>query len=273
VTRRTEATLNYLFIAIFTLAVLFPITAIVSMSLRPATQALPSLSLPHPLSLDSFTQAWTQGHFAEYLRSSVIVTTAVVTLTSIFSILAGYAFATMQFPGHRALFYVLLLGLVVPEEAIIVPLYFDFRAFNLTNTYWALILPQVGLSVAFGTFWMRAFFRSTPGAVVEAARVEGASTMTILLRVLLPIGAPAILTMVLLVFLWTWNEFLLALVMVSNENLRTAPLGLAFFQGRYTANYSLLSAASVIVALPVVTLYVFLQRHFVRGMLSGSLKT
>ena len=125
---------------------------------------------------------------------------------------------------------------------------------------------------AFGTFWMRAFFRSVPRSLVEAARLDGSSTWTTLWRVVLPLGRPAVLTMVVLVFMWTWNEFLLALVMVSDESLRTAPLGLAFFQGRNTSDEALLAAGAVIVAAPVVLVYLFLQRHFIRGMLSGAVK-
>jgi raffinose/stachyose/melibiose transport system permease protein len=202
----------------------------------------------------------------------VIVTVAVVAASTLLSIPAGYAFGMMRFRGEQALFYLFLLGLMVPLEATIVPLYYDFRDLALTDTYSALILPQIGVSVAFGTFWMRAFFRSVPRSLVEAARLDGASSWFTLWRVLLPLARPAVLTMTVLLFMWTWNEFLLALVMVSDEGLRTAPLGLAFFQGRNTTDFALLAAGAVIVATPVVVLYVFLQRHFIRGMLSGAIK-
>jgi raffinose/stachyose/melibiose transport system permease protein len=187
-------------------------------------------------------------------------------------VLSGYAFGLMRFRGGTLLFYVFLLGLMVPMEAMIVPLYYDFRDLGLTDTYWGLILPQIGTSVAFGTFWMRAFFRGVPRSLVEAARIDGASSWFTLWRVLLPLARPAVLTMTVLLFMWTWNEFLLALVMVSDEGLRTAPLGLSFFQGRNTSDLTLLSAGSVLVALPVVVVYVFLQRHFIRGMLAGAVK-
>ena len=164
------------------------------------------------------------------------------------SILSGYAFGLMRFRGSQVLFYVFLLGLMVPIEAMIVPLYYDLRDLGLTDTYWALILPQIGASVAFGTFWMRAFFRGVPRSLVEAARIDGASSWFTLWRVLLPLARPAVLTMTVLLFMWTWNEFLLALVMVSDEGLRTAPLGLSFFQGRNTSNLTLLAAGAVIVA-------------------------
>ena len=202
----------------------------------------------------------------------MIVAVVVVGVAGVFSIMSGYAFGLMRFRGQNALFYVFLLGLMVPMEAIIVPLYYDFRDLGLTNTYWGLILPQIATSVAFGTFWMRAFFRGVPRSLVEAARIDGASSWFTLWRVLLPLARPAVLTMTVLLFMWTWNEFLLALVMVSDEGLRTAPLGLSFFQGRNTSDLTLLAAGSVIVALPVVILYVFLQRHFIRGMLTGAVK-
>jgi len=263
--------MGYLILGTFSLIALLPIVGIVLTALQNPDQVATfgTFNGIHP---ENFKTAWHEGHFGTYLRSSAIVTVAVVVFAGFFSILAGYAFGLMRFRGSEVLFYVFLLGLTIPIEAIIVPLYYDFRDLGLTDTYWGLILPQVGLSVAFGTFWMRAFFRSVPRSLVEAARLDGSSSWSTLWRVVLPLGRPAVLTMMVLVFMWTWNEFLLALVMVSDENLRTAPLGLAFFSGRNTTDFALLAAGSVIVATPVVILYVFLQRHFIRGMLTGAVK-
>ena len=216
--------------------------------------------------------AWEQGRFGTYLTTSVVVSVSVVAATVVLSSLAAYAFATMTFRGSGVLFYLLLLGLMVPSDAIIVPLYYDLESIGLTNTYAALILPQVAQSLAFGTFWMRAYFRSADRAIIEAARLDGAGHGRVLWSVLLPMGRPAVVTMMLLVFMWTWNEFLLPLVMVTDESLRTAPLGLAFFKGQYTAGTSLLAAGAVLVALPVLVLYLVAQRHFIRGMVDGSLK-
>jgi raffinose/stachyose/melibiose transport system permease protein len=268
---RREQVLNYAILGFFSLLALYPIVGIVLTALSPPGEQV-GLGLPSSLHLDNFREAWDEGHFATYLRSSVIVAVSVVAASTLLSILSGFAFGVMRFRGSTVLFYVFLLGLMVPQEALVVPLYFDLRRLELTDTYWALILPQVALSVAFGTFWMRSFFLAAPRSLLEAARIDGASSWTTLWRVLVPFGMPAILTMMVLVFMWTWNEFLLALVMVSSENLRTAPLGLAFFQGQHTSDLSLLAAGAVIVATPVVLVYVFLQRHFIRGMLSGAVK-
>jgi raffinose/stachyose/melibiose transport system permease protein len=271
VTSRREQALNYTVLGVFSLFALAPIVGILLTALQDPNGATTFGSFDG-LHFSNFKDAWQQGHFGEYLKSSVIVAVAVVVSAGLLSILAGYAFGLMRFRGSEALFYVFLLGLMVPMEAMIVPLYYDFRDLGLTDTYWGLILPQAGLSIAFGTYWMRAFFRGVPRSLVEAARIDGASSWFVLWRVLLPLARPAVLTMTVLLFMFTWNEFLLALVMVSDEGLRTAPLGLSFFQGRNTSNLTLLAAGAVIVAAPVVVLYVFFQRHFIRGMLSGAVK-
>ncbi len=270
-TSRNEQAFGYVILGFFSLIALFPIAGIVLTALQdPGGGA--SFGSFDGLHFGNFKDAWDEGNFGSYLKSSVIVAVVVVGVSSVLSIMSGYAFGLMRFRFATPLFYVFLLGLMVPMEAIIVPLYYDFRDRGLTDTYWGLILPQIGTSVAFGTFWMRAFFRGVPRSLVEAARLDGASTWFTLWRVLLPLARPAVLTMTVLLFMWTWNEFLLALVMVSQESLRTAPLGLSFFQGRNTSDLTLLAAGSVIVALPVVVLYVFLQRHFIRGMLAGAVK-
>ena len=269
---RTERTATYAIAIAFAFLTLAPLVGILFAAFHPPGALLNGVSVPHSLSFSTFSNAWHRGSFGRLMLSSLIVASSVVAATVVLSIPAGFAFGTMRFPFSSALFFLFLSGLVIPFEALIVPLYYHFRDLGLTDTYWALILPQTGLSLSFGVFWMRAFFRATPRSLLEAARIDGASSWTTMTRVLLPMGRPAILTMVLLVFMWTWNEFLLALVMVSNENLRTAPLGLAFFQGQHTSDLTLLAAGAVIVATPVVIVYVFLQRHFIQGMLTGATK-
>ncbi|MFI0447524.1 carbohydrate ABC transporter permease [Actinomadura sp. 6N118] len=262
-TTRGERLFNHALLAVFAVIAVFPMIGIVAQALQ----------LPDDLDFSSFGVAWREGHFATYLRNSVIVTLITVVVATTLSIMAGYALGTMRFRGASVVFLLFLAGLTIPTEAIVVPLYFDLRSMGLDNTYAGLILPQVAMSVAFGTFWMRAYFRSVPPSLVEAARMDGASSWTTLWRVLVPMGRPAILTMVVLTTMWTWNEFLLPLVIVnSDEALRTAPLGLSFFQGAHKTDYSLLMAGALIIAAPIVIVYVFLQRQFIAGMLSGAIK-
>ncbi|HEX2316400.1 MAG TPA: carbohydrate ABC transporter permease [Thermomonospora sp.] len=259
---RTETFVNYAVLVVFSAVAVLPMIGVVFQALE-GTE----------LNVGNFADAWEQGHFAAYMRNSLVVTVVVVIAATVLSIMAGYALGTMEFRGSGAVFLLFLAGLTIPTEAVVVPLYFDLRSLGLDNTLIGLILPQIAQSVAFGTFWMRAYFRSVPRALSEAARLDGASSWTTLWRVLVPGGRPAILTMVVLVSMWTWNEFLLPLVIInSDEGLRTAPLGLSFFQGTHQTAYPLLMAGALIIAAPIVIVYVFLQRHFIAGMLSGAIK-
>ena len=267
-----ERAVTYGVLALFSVLALAPMIVIVLAALHPPGALLTGVELPHTLSLSTFRSAWDAGGFGRLMASSALVSASVVVLTTLLCIPAGYAFGTMRFPGATPIFYLMLSGMVVPFESLIVPLYYTFRDAGLTDTYWGLILPQTGLSISFGTFWMRAFFRSVPTELADAARVDGASSWRILWRVLVPIGRPAVLTMVVLVFMWTWNEFLLALVMISDQTHRTAPLGLSTFQGRYGVDVPSVSAAAVLVAAPVVIVYLLAQRQFLRGMLAGSIR-
>jgi raffinose/stachyose/melibiose transport system permease protein len=272
-TSRREQILSYVVLSVFALVAIYPILSIVLLALHKRSDLVTGFSIPDHLSFKTFETAWTQGGFGRGLLNSFIVAATVSVVTAVLSTLAGYAFGAMRFRGSNALFYLLLLGLIFPYEATVIPLYYFFRDAGLTDSLWALILPQIGLSIPFGTFWMRAFFRSTPASLVEASRLDGGTSFTTLWRVLLPQAWPAVTTMVVLVFMWTWNEFLLALVMIQSDDLRTAPLGLALFSGaNKTTDPTLTAAAAVLVALPVMIVYVFLQRSFIRGMFAGAVK-
>lgn len=265
-----ERAMNYVVLTLFAVVVLSPIVVILKLALGPKDAAASrDGDLMHP---GNFPEAWRVGRFGQYMVTSVTVAALVVTIAVTVSILAGYALGTMRFRGANVIFYGFLLGIMVPTEAILVPLYFDLRTFRLTNTVWGVALPQIAMSIAFGTYWMRTYFRAANRSLIEAARIDGAGSLRILVNILVPIGRPAILTLVLLTFMWTWNEFLIPLVMSPNGTVRTAPLGLAFFQGQYTQGTALLAAGAVIVALPVVVLYVFLQRHFIKGMIDGAVR-
>jgi raffinose/stachyose/melibiose transport system permease protein len=264
---RLEVSANYLILAVFALIVLGPLGLILSLALGP--QSASAAREGRVIHWENFADAWEIGRFGQYMLTSVTVAVVVVVASVSVSILAGYALGTMRFRGATFFFYLFLVGIMVPTEAFIVPLYFDLRMLGVTNTIWGVALPQIAMSIAFGTYWMRTYFRSASRSMMEAARLDGAGSMRILWQVLVPNARPAITTLVLLVFMWTWNEFLIPLVMSPSGSVRTAPLGLAFFQGQYTQGTALLAAGAVMVALPVVVLYIFLQRHFLKGMLEG----
>ncbi|MFC0602373.1 carbohydrate ABC transporter permease [Streptomyces palmae] len=268
-----ERALTYGILTLFAAVALTPVIGLLGTALGPQDSLDTGFSLPggNP-HWSNFADAWTRGHFGSYLGNSLLVAVVVVTVGGLLSILAGYAFGVLRFPGSTVLFYLFVIGLALPQEALVVPLYFDLRYAGLTDSYAALILPQAAQSLAFGVFWMRTYFRGSARAVIEAARLDGAGSWTTLWRILVPMGRPAISTMTVITFMWTWNEFLMALVMVSDEEHRTVPLGLAFFQGQHGSDTALLAAASILIALPVVAVYLALQRRFIAGMLSGAVK-
>ena len=266
-------------LTVFSVLAIYPVLSILFLALHRKTDLVTGFAFPTRLDLSSFRAAWDEGRFGTGLKSSFVVAATVTLVSAVLSIGTGYAFGTMRFLGDRLVFPIILLGIIFPYEATVIPLYYDFQDvplvhLHLLNTYWALILPQIGQSVAFGTFWMRAFFRSTPRSLIEAARIDGANSLRVLLGVLLPQARPAVMTMSVLVFTYTWNEFLLALVLVSgSQSHETAPLGLSFFAGAVRAgDPTKVAAAAVLVAAPILVVYLFLQRHFVRGMLAGAIK-
>jgi len=261
---------TYFLLIVAALLVLVPLAGVLLASVNPPDVSVRGFRVPESLSFSNYSEAWTQARFSTYMTASVIVSTGVVLGTVSLSVLAGFAFGVLDFRGRNAIFFLMLGGLVIPAQATIVPLFFEFQALSLTNTYWAIILPQIGALLAFGSFWMRACFMSAPSALVDAAKVDGASSWAILWRILVPIGRPAILTLALLISLWSWNNFLLPLVMVTDEKYRTAPLGLAFFRGEYSTNFPLMAAAGIIISLPLVVLYLFLQKNFIQGMTTGA---
>jgi len=263
-----EKALSYVVLAGFAAFALVPLLGVILTSISPSGSGS-GFVIPDTLALGNFVEAWERGHFSSYMVSSILVTACVVVLSTVLSVLAGFAFARLRFFGSNVIFFVLLAGLLLPAEAFIIPLYYNLRSAHVTDSYWALILPQTAQSLAFGIFWMRNQFRSFPGEIIEAARIDGASDFRALWQVIVPPSTPSIMTMALLITMWTWNEFLLPLVMVTQDALRTAPLGLAFFQGQHLTDYSLLAAAGILVAAPIVILYFFLQRQFISGMLGG----
>lgn len=263
---RAETAANYVILLGFAAFALAPVLTIVATSV---SAPLGETGALHP---SNFARAWSVGGFGQSLGHSAVVAVIVVGLATVLAIGAGYAFGTMRFRGSTVLFYLFLVGMMIPSEATIIPLFFDLRTLGLTDTYFAIAMPQVAQSIAFGTFWLRAQFRAMPVSLLEAAAIDGAGPLKALTRILVPASLPAITTMLVLVFMWTWNEFLIALIMAPSGKLRTAPLGLANFQGQYTAETALLAAGAVIVALPTVILFLFLQRHFIRGMLEGVAK-
>ncbi len=224
------------------------------------------------LHFENFKAAWDQADMSDALKTSFTISVCATAITVLLCVPAGYALALFKFPLRGFLFLLLLSGLMLPNESIIIPLFFDFRRVGLDDSLLGLIFVEAALSIAFGAFWMRASFMNIPSGLVDAARLDGANSFVILTRVLAPLAVPQILAMVVLTFVWTWNDLLNPLVLLSGGTSQTAPMALAIFQGQHQTNYALLAAAALITAAPVLLVYVVMQRSFNRGLVAGAIR-
>jgi raffinose/stachyose/melibiose transport system permease protein len=229
-------------------------------------------SIPSSLHWGTFATAWRDGGFAEAFKTTLFVAALVVAIVTVCSVLAGYSLAVLGFRGRRVLLYVFMAGIVTPYVALVIPMYFQFRSLGLLGGYRSLILAEAGLYLGFGVFWMTSFFRSIPTTLLEAARLDGASSLRILWSIYLPVSRPAVITLMMLTFLSSWNEYLVPLILGGASSTPTVALGLASFQGQHLTDVPSLAAASLIVAVPAVLLYIVTQRTFFRGLLDGAVK-
>jgi raffinose/stachyose/melibiose transport system permease protein len=264
---QTEKIWNYLILTVLALIVLWPVGTFVAASLSPDRAGRPSTDLQWA----NFVTAWTEAGFTKSMTVSLIITASVVVLSVLLAIMGGYAFGVLGVLGEKVLFPVVLLGMMVSLEAIIVPLYYQFRSFGLTDNLLGVILIHTGMGVPFGIFWMRAAFRALPRAVFESAEMDGAGPLRLLRSIAVPNIMPAVYTLILLNFMWTWNDYFLSLVFLHGDN-QTATVALGVFQGKYVTQINLMAAGGLIVAAPVLILYVIFQRKFISGMLAGAIK-
>ncbi len=269
---RGRTWLTYGLLTVFLLAAVMPFIGIFMLAFKDVTElGNGPFALPEVWHFENFVEAWQGARFGDYFTNSLIVVIPTVAISVVLALMAGYAFGTMRFRGETVLLLLILLGLMVPFEAVIIPLWQLMGALKIRDTYWALILPQVALSFAFGTFWMRAHFKGLPEDLIDAAVVDGCGSWGVLWRVLLPLSTPALLSLIVLLFMWTWNEFLLVLVMATGDRW-TMPVGLALLRGRYASDPTLMAAGATMLSLPVIIVYVLFQRQFIRGLVGGALK-
>jgi len=265
-------TVRYLLLVLLAGLVLLPLVSVVLAALHPPGAQLNGLSIPDEWSVRNFVLAWEQGNFTNLMRSSVLIAVCVVPLAVVLATLAGYGLGVLKIWGNRRLSAFFVLGLTLPVELVVVALYFNLRQVGLANSYLGIVLAEAALFMPFGVYWMQAHFSGIPEELVEAARIDGARDFAVLVRVLLPISWPPITTLAVLYFMWSWNQFLLVLVMMQDPDRRTAPAGLGLFVGQYSTNIPLLAAASLIVIAPILLVYLTFQRSFVNGITQGAIK-
>jgi len=241
-----------------------------SLKLEQFVFASPPQWWPTPLTLQNYVSVFTKIHFQTYFLNSVFVALVTTLAHVFFDTLAAYAFAKLTFPGRDPLFFVMLLGLMVPFQVNLIPLYRIMATLGWTNTYLALIVPN--LTSIFGIFLMRQYLLTIPNDLLDAARIDGCGEFGVFRRVVLPLAVPGIATLVILTFMSTWNDFLWPRIVISSEELYTLPVGLAQLQMKNTSNEAQIMAGTVLTALPMILVFLFMQRRFIEGMTAGALK-
>lgn len=249
-----------------------PIVGVLFIAFDRPNAVVSGITWPTHWSFANLEQVWRLGDFSSSMLWSAVTTGATIIIATLLSVPAGFAFASIRFPGRKVMFYLFTFGLLLPYASVLIPAYYELHTVSLTGTAWAVILPNAALSVAFGVFWMRAVFMGIPRELLEAARVDGATNRVILRRVAYPLARSAVLVLVLLTFMWTWNSFLVPLVMLAGSNIQIVTMSMAAFQGGHINDIPGIAAAALFVTLPVIILYVFTQRRFVQGMTEGGLK-
>lgn len=245
--------------------------AVTSLKTAPEIQRLPLQILPDRwLNLDNYREVFQRQPFGRFLLNSALVASVSAVSSLVFSALAGYGFAKFRFPGHSVLFFAVIGILMVPFQSVVVPLYLWTNRLGLLDSYLGILAPD--LVSVFGVFLMRQAIEVVPGDYIDAARIDGCGEFGIFWRVILPTVKPALATLVIIKFMWTWNEFFWPLVVVNSEAMKVVTMGLMSFSNIYFIEYNLLTAAAVLSILPILVIFLTLQRWIVRGVVLSGLK-
>ncbi len=264
-----------LLLGFWAVVVIFPFLWMIMTSFKTDQQILFSpWQLPESLQWDNFTRAWTTARIGRYVLNSVVVLAMSLTGTLLVSAMAAYALSRFSFPGNRVIYYLFLAGLMFPVFLGLVPLYFVMDDLRLLGTYHGLALVYIAYSLPFTIFFMSGFFKTLPGEVAEAAIVDGASHYQTFFQIMLPMAKPGLIAMGIFNFLGQWNQYLLPLVLMPDENRYLLSQGLYFLavQQGYQNDYSALFAAMVITMVPTLIVYVLFQRRLESGLTAGALK-
>jgi multiple sugar transport system permease protein len=257
---------------VIALAVLLPLIWMVLASLRPEQDIVsaPPTLWPRSFTLEHYGEIWRALPFATLYRNTIVFAGTVTVVSLLFDSMAAYALARLRFRGREAVFVIVLIMLMLPFQITLVPLYDLLNNLGLVNSFTGMIVPRA--TNAFGIFFLRQFFLSLPKDLEEAARVDGASEWRIYWRVVLPLARPALLTLGLFHFQFNWNDLLWPLIMTSDTSRATLPAGLSLFMGQHVTQYGLLLAGAVLSLLPVIVLFLLIQRSFVQGIATTGLK-
>ncbi|MED4073809.1 hypothetical protein FH5_03916 [Priestia endophytica] len=267
-----SVTFVYAGLIFYFLIIAYPLLWMVMSSFKSTEEIFTnSWSLPETWLVENYVAAWESG-ISSYFLNSVIVTGLSCILTVFVSALGAYGLSRFEFKGKTFILVICLGGLMLSPQVSLIPLYNIIQKLGLYNTHWALILPYVAYRIPLTILLIRAYFLSIPKELEEAARLDGCTSIGILFRIFIPMSVPILLTTTILTAYYTWNEFMFAIIFIDDDSLRTIPAGLMQFRDALQTDWGVLLAGLTISAAPIVILFLFMQKYFIRGIASGSVK-
>lgn len=262
-----------LFLVIMSLFVILPFAWMILTSLMPNARSLllRPFKLPWPPNFHNYVEAWNMQPFNTYAFNSIFVSTVVTIVSTITALMAGYAFAYLRFPGKRLLFLLVLAVLMLPSQVSIIPLYVTISKLNWLDSYWALIIPFA--ADAYGIYLITNAFKSIPTEFIEAAKIEGAGHLRILFQILVHLAKPSVVAFAIMAFKWRWNDYFWVLMMTSSTKMRTLPVGLVMMKVEDGGNqWHLIMAATLLVIMPIIIIYLLIQKTLNSNQLAGGIK-
>ncbi|QUI25690.1 carbohydrate ABC transporter permease [Vallitalea pronyensis] len=262
----------HIFLILLVINILLPMIWLLMNSLKTNNELFKdSLALPSKWLFSNYAQAWGTGLFA-YFKNSLIVSSISLMFIIIISASLAYGLTRFQVVGSNVIFFIVLGGMALSEQVALVPLYKMLQTLNLYNTYLAVILPYIAFRVPFTVFLMRAYFLSIPKELEEAAYIDGYNSFQIFYKIIVPISKPIFASCAIINLKFVWNEFLFANVFLESKAIMTIPIGLMTFSGDMRSNYTVMLAGIVIASIPMILIFLLMQKQFVRGLTTGSVK-
>jgi ABC-type glycerol-3-phosphate transport system permease component len=269
--RRFRSTLAYSFLLLLAVVMGFPLFWMIMTSVKRQREVFTSF-LPRQIDFSNFDRVWNAMNLPTHLGNSLYVTGLTVLIVVVTATLAGYAFARLEFPHRNLVFYVFISAMMIPGQAILIPMFRFLKDLDLLNTRTGLSLAMTGGGIAFGTFLMRAFFKSLPAELGDAGKIDGCSEWGAFRHIYLPLSRPGIATVVIFQFMGTWNEFMFSTTLISTPTLKTIQPALYQVVGRYAIDYTALSAGLLLAIVPILIVFSLLQKQFIKGLTAGAFK-
>ena len=260
------------FLLILSALFLFPVLWIVLSAFKPQSELFtyPLTILPKAPSFGNFIDAFARGDFPLYFRNTAFVTVTATAITILVNVMAGYALSKYWFRGRDLIFFIMIATLMIPLQVIMIPIFLLLRDLGLLNSLWGIIIPPAATPT--GIFLARQYLLTVPDSLIEAARIDGGGEFFIFVRIILPLAKPIIATIAIFSFMWRWNDFLWPLIVISNKKVMTVQLALANFVGQFQISWASLLAMTTITMIPMIVVFIFFQKYFIRGITAGGVK-